>query len=291
MTPFAQQIVKEVLVDGNVHCKPLKYEMFYTSERDNLEFLARSIVTSHCFDVSLIDPLAWELNKPGALNTTGDFSFPPFPATWVELGDDEGWRIGWLSLDASAYEKLPLGLLRFHSETSAGDFHDPYLVIIFHRNPAKTWSVFAPSVTGGPGSSDQRLFAFSLSVPAEDALAVSAELGHLKRLFVVMNSPKIISRATEPPHRGLVRDLRRGGETGELQPWHTIKLQIEPDAVRESGEGGDGPIQGKRALHWCRRFVRVKRGRLEFVRAHLRGDPSVGIGRANYRVTPPPKAN
>lgn len=99
----------------------------------------------------------------------------------------------------------------------------------------------------------------------------------------LINSPKIVGRSEHKASSGLNKFLaRKSGTPFQLLPWHEIFLDITPppEAEMESGTRLSGP----RALHFCRQHIRIKRGRLEMVRAHYRGSAEVGIGRANYTV-------
>jgi hypothetical protein len=111
---------------------------------------------------------------------------------------------------------------------------------------------------------------------------------NLVTIFLAMiNSPRIVRRRVHAPHKGLARELARtpGAGIGPLQDWHEIKLEIAKPRDVDDGEPHEDIIRGRRALHFCRKHIRVRLGRLEYVREHWRGDPAIGISRATYRVT------
>ena len=43
-------------------------------------------------------------------------------------------------------------------------------------------------------------------------------------------------------------------------------------------------ITGERCLHYCRTYLRVRMGMLEYVEGHWRGNPALGMKRSRYRL-------
>jgi hypothetical protein len=104
-------------------------------------------------------------------------------------------------------------------------------------------------------------------------------------LLAIINSPKVVARREHAPSKVLERKLKVGrGKGFQLQPWHEIVLDVDPGPKGDEA-GHTGRLTGARALHFVRSFLRIRRGRLEHVRAHWRGDAAAGISRATYRVT------
>jgi hypothetical protein len=105
-------------------------------------------------------------------------------------------------------------------------------------------------------------------------------------LMVIINSPKIIGRREHQPHKGLVRQLKRtklGESLGTLRPWHEIRLQITKPRDIDDGHEHADTITGRRALHFCRRHLRVcASGKLTYVSPHWRGDPTLGVRNPSY---------
>lgn len=114
---------------------------------------------------------------------------------------------------------------------------------------------------------------------AHNTSAVAA--GWVSSALLLINAPRGVERATSSPHKGLVREVRRSLGIGALQPSHTIKLSTAAGDVGEGGTGHGSP----KMFHFCRSHVRrLAGGRTTRVRAHWRGDPSLGIADGNYRV-------
>jgi hypothetical protein len=107
-------------------------------------------------------------------------------------------------------------------------------------------------------------------------------------LLAIINSPRIIGRHIHSPHKGLVRELRRAGGLGigPLHDWHEIKLEVTKPRDIYDGEPHEDVITGRRALHFCRKHIRIcHSGVLTYVREHWRGDPAIGIRQGRYHVT------
>jgi hypothetical protein len=73
--------------------------------------------------------------------------------------------------------------------------------------------------------------------------------------------------------------------TFPLRAWTEIKLEVCPPKWAGDLPENETHFTGTRALHFCRAHARIRLGRLEFVRAHWRGDPALGIKRSRYRLT------
>lgn len=107
--------------------------------------------------------------------------------------------------------------------------------------------------------------------------------------LAMINTPRIIGRRQYMPHAGLQRRLAAAkGMVGKfpLHAWTEIKLEVRPPE-----EAGDAEHQtyltGEKALHFCRAHLRVRLGKLEYVRSHWRGNPALGIKQSRYTLVPP----
>lgn len=124
-------------------------------------------------------------------------------------------------------------------------------------------------------------------VPGEDKAAQNGWNLFLWTLLAFINTPKIIGRRQHMPHRGLEKRL-----TAALKPvgkfplhaWTEILLQIASPKDVSAEPSIEAHLTGERALHFCRANIRVRLGQLEIVRAHWRGDASLGIKQSRYKV-------
>lgn len=104
----------------------------------------------------------------------------------------------------------------------------------------------------------------------------------------LINSPKIIGRQQQMMHKGLRRKLMRTPlGRWPLEGWSELQLEATPTYVDESGDIHEARLTGKKCLHFCRKHLRVKNGKLEIVNSHWRGDPGLGIKRTRYKIVPP----
>jgi hypothetical protein len=106
----------------------------------------------------------------------------------------------------------------------------------------------------------------------------------------LINTPRVIGRQQHMPHAGLQRALARSkGMVGKfpLRAWTEIKLEVRPPVHAEGFH--EARLSGTRALHFCRAHLRVRRGQIEYVTHHWRGDASIGIKRSRYAMVPEKK--
>lgn len=256
MTPLAHRIVRELTV-------PLKERTF--RDQDNL---LRRMDDIHCFEITEIRDAAFQLaNTPEAFYDSDCISFLPAPKTWLEyMGPKGNKRTGYL------LEELGNGRVR---STCVAEGIG-YCSFAHPELDEEGWGVL--------GSNELDLTArYSGDQWNQDAL--------IPAYMLFINSPRVIGRRQHMPHRGLERKLiaqRKMIGHFPLHAWTEIKLEINPRPGDHSGEPSqEAHLTGQRALHFCRAHLRVRLGRLEVVRAHWRGDASLGIKRSRYKLTVP----
>lgn len=114
---------------------------------------------------------------------------------------------------------------------------------------------------------------------AEQHFLIGQIGGWAAAALLLINAPRGVERRDTPAHKTLAKEARKAG-LGELRPFHTITLSKKPQAVGEE-TGQSSP----KAFHFCRSHLRLlPSGGETKVRAHWRGDPSLGINQGNYRV-------
>ena len=112
--------------------------------------------------------------------------------------------------------------------------------------------------------------------------------GEVYSLLACINTPKVIGRRQRMPNAKLERRLmKQAGITGKypLRAWTEIILEVGPPREDKNGIV-EGRLTGTRALHFVRRFYRIRNGQLEYVSPHWRGDAAVGIKRSRYKMVP-----
>jgi hypothetical protein len=255
MTPLAHRIVKRLTL-------PLK-KREYIHGYD----IAPLLADAHCFDVTDVLEMLNDLrDKLMAEHLSGEgfdgtLAFLPAPKTWIEYRDPEK-REGFL-LQAPDVRS---GIATMHSSFGNREL-----------------------LTGTPGGKLALLSndppCLITPAPAHDKtgrLHIKAQY-FLYAALAAINSPKILGRRQSMPHRGLERDLLRAG-VGKfpLHAWTEIQLSVHPP--KEDDGEHEAHLTGKKALHFCRAHLRIKMGKLEYVRAHWRGDPALGMKRSRYKV-------
>jgi hypothetical protein len=236
------------------------------------------------FDFSQIVPLmVTVIEKFGARTRSGDLSawpceslFLPAARCWFEfsgasIGTDKlppmegaALDVKYIALLLDVNERGQICIVEHVRLLASGD-------LLRERLPAR----FTPGgylETSCPPSREEHAVALAAMVLA---------------CCVLINSPRVVATQQTPPHRGLQRTLTSMGVLGDgvrLREWTTVLLDVGPPPLgAESAE--DRPrFLGARALHFCRRYLRVRLGRLEVVSPHWRGDPTLGTVRKSYRV-------
>lgn len=122
--------------------------------------------------------------------------------------------------------------------------------------------------------------------PSEDSLrdAHRVMLNHvavdLMAILLMLASPKVAERR-EVNNARLNRQRARNGKPPLLDHYEVRLSASERSYLTTAPKGG----HADRIRHFVRRFMRIRRGRMEFVRSHWRGDPDRGIRHPNYRIT------
>lgn len=269
MTPLAHMIVRELTL-------PIKRRSF----EDLCQLLPR-MRDIHCFEVSNVFDMAADLcvnNSmlgPAAMNS--DLAFLPAPKTWIEWrrGEHGNEREGVL-LEQTADGRAAWCTWAFKG---AGLF----------RSQAKHHR-FAI------GLGDE-VVAMKVADKAGVARWLSGETEAQARgwtalvyaLLALINTPRVIGRRQHMPHAGLERRLlQMKGIVGKfpLHAWTEITLECKPPDDMSDMPGYEARLTGMKCLHFCRAHLRIRRGRVEFVSSHWRGNPALGMKQSRYRVMP-----
>jgi len=263
MTPLAHRLAKQL-------CLPVKErEVFWQGNAHNLR---DALDDTHFFEATEVLPLlpiVMDREKGVSEQFFFDRVFLPAPKTWIEFKNGAGHRIG----------------------------------ILLESPEGSTWaraSYFFDEVAGPLGSlstisDDYQVHAGEVAVPnfVKELWGDGFFAGTLavaQWILVIINSPKVLGRRQMMPHRGLERRLLKAGVLSgkfPLRAWTELTLEATPTHVDTSGEVHEARLTGQKCLHFCRKHLRVRNGRLEVVSAHWRGDPALGIKRTRYRLTPP----
>lgn len=220
-----------------------------------------SLYGARCFEVTEVVPLINELNSAmkkdqdsgmtkGVVET---YAFLPAEKTWIESRSEKGKREAILLADVGG-GKADMTL--FTEGICAK-------VASLNLNEFLNYdSVFAPS------EGEVNLIAFTYQ-----ALAI-------------INTPRIVAQQEHAPNKGIQKRLNAARQITpfKLLPWSEIKLEVTGAGSDKGSDGSENALTGKRALHFCRAHIRVKRGRIEYVSSHWRGDPAIGIRQSDYKI-------
>lgn len=218
----------------------------------------RVLADLHCFDLTEVIDLVEDL-KGKMLDdmSMGRFdpvlAFLPAPRTWIECRMATG-RFGWMLV--------------------SGD------IVLSAKADLFVFGEIDGCVTN---SNAQPLLLHTDKPIIHDNSATNNVVFGLYAMLAIINSPHLLERRVHHPHKGLQRDLNRRFGRGNfpLNAWTEIRLAVDPKVTAIYGEEG---VSNRKALHFCRAHLRIKRGRLEHVTAHWRGDPSRGVKRSRYSL-------
>lgn len=222
----------------------------------------------HCFDVTDVREVAVDLaGNVGRIIGSPATTFLPAPKTWIEYTspktaspDGETSRSGWL------LEQSPecRSIISITEAIQQGNW--------FCSNPRERNCL---DIETGRNEYGPQLDAFG-----PDNMLIA--------FLLFINTPKVIGRKQHMPHRGLEKALLRDRKLighFPLHAWTEIKLQIGVPVDMRAEVGGEAHLTGNKALHFCRAHLRLRLGRLEFVRSHWRGDPALGIKQSRYKLS------
>lgn len=230
----------------------------------------------HCFDCTDVAGLVNEL-VPHPTETAQSLSdllhlvFLPAPRTWIEIRTPDENR----------------GYYLEQCSGTVGQFRDPIGFTLFGGNKEQTLIApvgFIDPATGKTFSPKESGYITS-SVQFPNEVMWSINLSRVViAMLAIINSPSIILRDTHPSRKTLRQKTKNAFDGGkfEIRAWHEIKLKVNSGVADASGQQRE--FTGTKALHFCRKYIRIRRGRLEYVRSHWRGDPSKGIAPATYKV-------
>src|SRR5262245_44815390 len=297
MTPLASAIVKQSIL-------PLKKR----SIKDTCGLL-RKMDEIHCFECTQILPLAAELRHKIAEQGIDERStFLPAPRTWIEFrqffnGKDfgfarsESFHRGWLIIEnkerteAEVFAAIALSSGRaFEAGADRG-----YTILAevwpeklnLHYTPPSSDEILADQLDSVSfAKEDLGIIDDEQAARWMDDFVTGPEVA--LAMLAMINTPRIIGRRQHAPNRNLERKLLRAG-VGKypLLAWTEIKLEVGPPRDVSNDAATETHLTGRKALHFCRSFIRIRLGRLEIVRSHWRGDPALGIKQSRYRLERP----
>jgi hypothetical protein len=257
MSPLAQHWLRKQVQGGR--------DLIDLKKRDSAKVLP-SLPSAHCFDLSAVYPEVQRLAEEFGAGAQADsrLAFMPAEVTWIEF----------------VVPGLVQGTRRFGvllREEDPGEKHTLVWVALCSELHSETAGLI------GLGESTGAYFSDSDSKHSLEAISWM-----IYACLSLINYPRDIGRVQHMPHRGLERDLARvRGLVGKfpLHAWTEIKLDLAPPHDHRD-TAHEAHITGNKSFHFCRSHLRVRRGKVEFVRHHWRGDPALGIKQSRYVVVP-----
>jgi hypothetical protein len=257
MTPLAAYLAKQLVA------RPKHREGVWRDPK-NIADLRFALADIHCFDITQCEELIFDFmqlyRRPDASAALFDkLGFLPAPKTWIEWKDSNRNPVALLIREVPDIDGMD------RADTTA--YCAEGLVRCGSISPSNGRIFVEPSLRNDPHI--RKVVSFAVFV------------------LPLINSPKIIGRRQHMPNAGLERNLTRGLGAGKfpLHAWTEILLQVNKPIEIDDGEEHEAHLTGRRALHFCRKHIRIRRGQLEYVSAHWRGDPALGIKQSRYTVS------
>jgi hypothetical protein len=296
MTPLAKAIAEAAVSNPK-----------WWRESGNEKLLAPFPRDVKCFEVTAVVELAHELAQQAYArgDVAESLAFLPAPVTWLEqrytredgkpalqayLLVDQGNNIATVTSTIgveinrrTVFIPVSYGNLRLLDEADPDGLAIDSIIVNQGVDPES----YGKSLVRGlvplrPGAKAPRPHERNLDDQLDDAQERS---WRLYATLSLINSPRIVRRSDHKASSGLQKFLNRKGDGQyNLLPWHEVFLDITPPPEAVEVSDGVSRLTGPRALHFCRQHIRIKRGKLEMVRAHYRGSADVGIAQTQYRV-------
>jgi hypothetical protein len=295
MTPLAQELVEDL--HSRIHIRREagagETEASYKQLRGLLLTMVREC---KFFDCTEVMPLAFSLGeKIYAAFEEFDridqrLAFLPAEWTWVEAAD---------ARPQATYRAAHV----FYAEHGVTVIAHRFLVTYETprpKNKPRVWIVVKheplPLVHSGLRPQRYKADAFTGDICISKAQLAAAADNHGRSnavdflhyaLLALINTPRVIGQRMHYPHQRLEREkLARLKLVGKfpLRAWTEIILKVAPPDDRSGEPSQEGHLTGERCLHFCRTYLRVRLGMLEYVDAHWRGNPALGMKQSRYRL-------
>jgi len=287
MTPLAHRIAKEIVLpkaDRNVYVAG--------------SGLPNWVSEAHCFDVTEVLPLIKEIAaRFRSDGFDGRFAFLPAEKTWIEFkthyggeNDYESSSVAWILEGLDGGEGMRVCCVSRSESKKYGQesfyFANKRQLQSEDEQAAEPYWVYLNQGSDFASEEEKR-----------SAILEMAEHGFYSNLIdpfqvfaalALINTPRLIGRKQNMPHRGLEKALARAkGLVGKfpLRAWTELKLSVADIGRRADGTVHEAHYTGEKCLHFCRAHLRVRNGRLERVTAHWRGNPALGIKQTRYAIT------
>jgi hypothetical protein len=241
-----------------------------------------------CFEVTDIfnacEELDKQINGPSRDELYYNTSFLPHPKTWLEWIEPKGrGRVGLLLTHVPA-------IVGPQDLDGAGQPSAWAEVRIFKKGgfsvaPQGFFPLYDTDYERPEDFPDMGMW-YSCG-EKEDQINQNTALGKIVRLAVTLiNSPHVVIMRERRCKKEFARKVARVIPNFPVHSWHEVRLHVRKPREVDDGQPHQDIITGQRALHYVRKFMRIRLGRLEHVRAHWRGNPDIGVHHSDYRVSP-----
>lgn len=316
MTPLAWELFEDVHTVSGMHFAEMP---FGKDQRKTGRLLWQILDKAKFVEMTAVLPLSGILAKKmydayeeyDKVDTK--LAFLPAPITWIEteqpsltgLVDEkertklinEMFQIGYEEKDIKYWYRAAFVFMGDDSTHVAQRFQIQYQTPRVLPGP-RLWRIKQlpplPLVHSGlkPARSYEHVGDRGATRKFDKPVAATKDFIHYADLALI-NSPRIVGQRGHFPHGRAEREaLKKAKMVGKfpLRAWTEIVLEVTPHPEDRSDTDAELHLTGERCLHYCRTYLRVRYGMLEYVEGHWRGNPALGIKRSRYRVKPESKS-
>lgn len=315
MTPLAWELFEDVHTVSGIHMAEMP---FGKDKRKTGQLLWKMLDSAKFFEMTAAMPLYGILAKKmydayedyDKLDTK--LAFLPAPITWLETNQpslrglvsdeernkliNEMFQIGYEEKDIKHWYRAAFVFIGDDSTHLAQRYVIQYQTPRVLPGP-RIWRIKTmpglPLVHSGLKPARSYEHRTDRGVRTFDKpVAATMDFMHYAMLALI-NSPRVIGQRGHFPHGRAEREaLKKAKMVGKfpLRAWTEIVLEVMRHPEDRSDTDAELHLTGERCLHYCRTYLRVRHGMLEYVEGHWRGNPALGIKRSRYRLKPESKS-
>jgi hypothetical protein len=319
MTPLAWKILKDLYdPDINLPSRMLTDTPFEENDQKAGEktgaLLYKFLSEAKFFEMTSVWPIVADLNHK-MYEAYRDIdrvdqrrAYLPAPITWIEI---EGPRLTKISLDKNSKddaiwlsdkelesaERFRAAHVFVGQNNLSTEMAERYMIHYnYTGNEISSLNVTAlsPLPLVGSGEKPKRYYDRNYDDQEiyhhfENPLPSLIDFEHYAMLAII-NTPNIIGQRNQFPHGRAEREaLKKIKLVGKfpLRAWTEVLLLVTTNPEdRSQSAPKERHLTGDRCRHYCRTYLRVRNGLLEYVEGHWRGNIALGLKRSRYRVEP-----
>jgi hypothetical protein len=263
---------------------------------EGLEAIRRQLPAARRFTVDdAIAPIVIDLANTSWSKQARDIEFGaailPASCTWIELISEVQGKGTVRGVEVEVKDAQSFGWM-LNSDVSMRKFNGAFVHAIHHNS--EKWSMH-PYLIRGEFGADRPIMQMALDPERRDVLErhsshweayLWSNISMVAVICCLLASPKVhVIKTNEFGKKHARARLARGKEP--VLSWSEISIRLDQ---RQEARRAEAAATGRQvALHQVRSFWRIRRGKVEYVRAHYRGSAEVGVRLSDFRAIGKPE--